>query len=81
MPPEPRNSYPARDQAKIELQRAENNVKKMTIAAPMDAIAVIVSIVRNGDFGQIREGDQIFAGQPFLSIVDPASMVLNATVN
>jgi hypothetical protein len=30
---------------------------------------------------QIREGDQIFAGQPFMSIVDPRSMVLDATVN
>jgi HlyD family secretion protein len=69
------------NQAKIELQRAENNVKKMTIESPIDGIAVMASIVRNGDFGQIREGDQIFAGQPFLSIVDPSSMVLNATVN
>jgi len=69
------------EQARIELQRAENNVKKMTITSPMDGIAVMASIVRNGDYGQIREGDQIFAGQPFLSIVDPASMVLNATVN
>jgi HlyD family secretion protein len=39
------------------------------------------SIVRNGEFGQIREGDQIAAGQPFMQIVDPSSMVLNATVN
>jgi len=39
------------------------------------------SIVRNGEYGQVREGDQINAGQPFLTIVDPSSMVLNATVN
>ena len=37
--------------------------------------------MRNGEFGQIREGDQVFAGQPFMQIVDPSSMVLNATVN
>ena len=30
---------------------------------------------------KIREGDQVNAGQPFLTIVDPRSMVLNATVN
>jgi HlyD family secretion protein len=70
-----------REQSKIELQRAENNVKKMTVKSPMDGIVVMQSIVRNGEFGQIREGDQVNAGQPFLSIVDPRSMVLNATVN
>ena len=70
-----------RDQSKIEVARAEANVKKMTVKAPMDGIVVMQSVVRNGEFGQIREGDQVAAGQPFVSIVDPTSMVLNATVN
>ena len=68
-------------QSDIELQRARNNVGRMTIKSPMDGIAVMASIVRNGEYGQVREGDQVNAGQPFLSIVDPRSMVLNATVN
>ena len=68
-------------QSDIELQRADNNVKRMTIKSPMDGIAVMASIVRNGEYGQVRVGDQVNAGQPFLSIVDPSSMVLNATVN
>jgi multidrug resistance efflux pump len=70
-----------RDQAVIELHRAEANVKKMTIQAPMDGIAVMANIVRNGELGQIREGDQVSAGQPFLYIVDPSSMVLEGSVN
>jgi len=70
-----------RDQSKIEMARAENNVQKMTMKSPMDGIVVMQSIVRNGEFGQIREGDQVQAGQPFVQIVDPSSMVLNATVN
>jgi len=69
------------EQARIELQRAENSIQKMTIKAPMKGIVVMASIVRNGEFGQIREGDQVNAGQPFVSIVDPSSMVLNANVN
>ena len=69
------------DQARIELQRAEANVRRMTIKAPMDGVVVMASIVRNGEYGQIREGDQVSAGQPFVSIVDPASMVLDGTVN
>ena len=70
-----------RSQADIELKRAEGNVGKMEIHAPMDGIVVMGSIVRSGEYGQVREGDQINAGQPFMTIVDPSSMVLNATVN
>jgi multidrug resistance efflux pump len=70
------------EQARMEMDRAENNVKRMTIQAPMDGIVVMATIVRNGtEFGQIREGDNVFAGQTFMTIVDPSSMVLNATVN
>lgn len=68
-------------QSEIELQRAQTNVERMTIKSPMDGIVVMASIVRNGEFGQIREGDQVNPGQPFITIVDPRSMVLNATVN
>lgn len=70
-----------RDQARIELQRAQANVDKMTIKAPIDGIVVMASIVRNGELGQIRDGDQVNAGQPFMTIVDPSSMILSASVN
>ncbi|MBZ5725648.1 MAG: HlyD family efflux transporter periplasmic adaptor subunit [Acidobacteriia bacterium] len=76
-----RSSELNRDQSRIEMQRAEVNVQRMTIKSPMDGIVVMGTIPRNGEFGQIREGDQIGAGQPFMSIVDPSSMVLNAAVN
>lgn len=68
-------------QSAIELQRADGNVKRMEIHSPMDGISVMASIVRNGEYGQVREGDQVNAGQPFLTIVDPSSMILDATVN
>jgi HlyD family secretion protein len=76
-----RSSELNRDQSKIEMQRAENNVQRMTIKAPMDGIVVMGNISLNGELRQIREGDTVGAGQPFMTIVDPSSMVLNATVN
>jgi HlyD family secretion protein len=76
-----RSSELNRDQSKLEMARAENNVKKMVIKSPMDGIVVLNTTTRNGEFGQIREGDVVAAGQPFMTIVDPSSMVLNATVN
>ena len=76
-----RSSELNRDQSKIEMQRAENNVQRMTIKSPMDGIVVMGNISLNGELRQIREGDTVGAGQPFMTIVDPSSMVLNATVN
>ena len=76
-----RSSELNRDQSRIELHRAENNVKQLSIKAPMSGIVVMQSIFRNGEFGQVREGDQVFPGMPFMQIVDTSSMVLNATVN
>lgn len=76
-----RSSELNRQQSAIEMQRAQNNVERMTIKAPIDGIIVMGNLVLNGELRQIREGDQIAAGQPFMSIVDPSSMVLNATVN
>lgn len=68
-------------QAQMELKRAEANVDRMVIKAPIDGLVVMQTIYRGGEFGQIREGDQINAGMPFMTIVDPSSMVVNATVN
>jgi HlyD family secretion protein len=69
------------DQARSELQRAQHNIEKMTIRAPIDGMTVLANVVLNNETRQVREGDQIFAGQPFLSIVDPRSMILKASVN
>ena len=70
-----------RDQSKIELQRAESNIQRMSMKSPIDGIAVLQTLFRQGQMAQVRVGDQVNAGQPFLSIVDPRSMVVNATVN
>lgn len=68
-------------QAQMELKRSEANVDRMVLKAPIDGLVVMQTIFRGGEFGQIREGDQVPAGMFFMSIVDPSSMVVNATVN
>ncbi len=67
--------------AKLELARAENNVKTMTFRAPIDGVVVMATTIRNGEAGQIREGDTVGSGQPFLYVVDMNSMVVNSFVN
>jgi multidrug resistance efflux pump len=63
------------------LQRAEANADRMLMKAPIDGIVVMQSTWRGGEFGQVQQGDQIRSGQFFMSIVDPSSMVVTASVN
>ncbi len=70
-----------RQQNKIELTRVEANADRMLLKAPMDGITVMSTTFRGGEFGQIRPGDQVHGGEMFMRIVDPASMVINASVN
>lgn len=76
-----RSSRLDRDKAKIELQRATNNVDRMVMKAPIDGVVVMQSIFRGGDFGQVQQGDQIYPGMTFMQIVDPSSMVISGSVN
>jgi len=76
-----RNSEITRDTSKIELQKAVANAEKMVLKAPMDGIVVMQTIRRGMEFGQAQKGDQISSGQMFMQIVDPTSMVVNASVN
>lgn len=68
-------------QAQIELRRVEANADRMLARAAIDGLTVMQSMIRGSEFSQIQQGDQLFPGQFYMQIVDPASMVVNATVN
>jgi multidrug resistance efflux pump len=68
-------------QAKLELQRAEMNADRMIVKAPIDGLIVMQTMFRSGEMTQIQNGDQLYAGMRFMQIVDPTSMVINASVN
>jgi len=70
-----------RDRSKIEFERAKKNVDRMVMRAPIDGVAVMQSIFRGGDFGQVQQGDQLWPGMQFMQVVDPRSMVITATIN
>ncbi|MDQ2899599.1 MAG: HlyD family efflux transporter periplasmic adaptor subunit [Acidobacteriota bacterium] len=70
-----------RDRSKIEFERAKKNVDRMVMRAPIDGVAVMQSIFRGGDFGQVQQGDQLYPGMQFMQVVDPRSMVITAVIN
>jgi multidrug efflux pump subunit AcrA (membrane-fusion protein) len=67
--------------AKTEYRRAEDNIDRMLVRAPMDGMLVMQNTMRGSDFSQIRQGDQLFPGMMFAQVVDPSSMLVTATVN
>lgn len=70
-----------RDRHARHRDRHKGDIEKFTVHAPIGGLAVMQTIFRGGDMGQVQEGDQVSPGQPFMKIVDTSSMQLEATVN
>ncbi len=65
----------------IEYQRSQQNADRMLAKANIAGMTVMQNIFRGSEFAQIQQGDQIYPGQFFMQVVDPNSMIINATVN
>jgi HlyD family secretion protein len=61
--------------------RHKYDVERFTIQAPIDGLAVMQSIWRGTEMGQIQTGDQIAPGQPFMKIVDTSRMQMEGVVS
>ncbi len=70
-----------RDQELIDQKRAEMNIERMRIEAPIDGMVVLMSNTGGSNISEIEQGDQVRPGMHLLNIVDTASMVLAAAVN
>ncbi len=70
-----------RETQALRRDRQAGDIKKYNIVAPMPGLVVMAPVIRSGEMGQIREGDQLSAGQALMKIVDPYSMQVEATSN
>jgi HlyD family secretion protein len=68
-------------EARVELRRAEANADRMLLKAPINGLVVMQTIFRGSEFAQVQPGDQLFPGMMFMQIVDPSSMIINASIN
>jgi multidrug efflux pump subunit AcrA (membrane-fusion protein) len=66
---------------KMHLGRHEHDLTHYTIYASMDGLAVMQTIFRGGEFGQVQQGDQIWPGQGIMKVVDPKSMQVEGSVS
>jgi hypothetical protein len=63
------------------LARHMNDMRRCRIRAPMRGMVVMQTIYRGGEMNQIKVGDQLSPGQPFLRVVDPDSMLVDADMS
>lgn len=70
-----------RDRHMRHRDRHKVDVTRFTIHAPLPGLVVMTTVWRGGDMGQVQQGDQVAPGQPFMKIVDTASMQLEGSIN
>jgi HlyD family secretion protein len=70
-----------RDRARNAWDHARENAEKMRITAPLDGMVVLKSIWKQGNMGEVQEGEEVRSGIPILEVVDPTTMRVRASVN
>jgi len=70
-----------RDRTRQTMLHAQANSALMQIHAPIDGIVVFNTIWKQGNMGEVQEGDQVRPGVPFMEVVDPAIMEVRVPVN
>jgi len=70
-----------RDRTRETMLHAQNNAALMQIRSPLDGIVVFNTIWKQGNMGEVQEGDQVRPGVPFMQVVDPSLMQVHVLVN
>jgi len=70
-----------RDRVRETMLHAQANAALMQIHAPIDGIVVLNTIWKEGNMGEVQDGDQVHPGVPFMQVVDPSVMEVQVPVN
>ena len=70
-----------RDRAENAMRQAEGNASKMSIASPIEGMAVLRSIWKSGTMAEVQEGEEVRAGMPIVDVVNPSLMRVRARLN
>ena len=69
-----------RDRQKVALDRANNNIRLLSVKATIAGVIAHQNVFRNNSVGHPQEGDQLWRGQAIVSIFDPAEMLVRCSV-
>jgi HlyD family secretion protein len=70
-----------RDRQQVALERADGNMEKMAVKAPIAGMVAYENVWRNGSMGPMQEGDQVWPGQAMVKIFDPTEMVVTTQIS
>ncbi|MGD0500215.1 MAG: HlyD family efflux transporter periplasmic adaptor subunit [Bryobacteraceae bacterium] len=70
-----------RDRQKINMQRAEDNIQKLAIRAPLAGMLALEYTYRGNAYGHPQVGDQLYRGNALASIFDPSEMQVRCSIN
>lgn len=70
-----------RDRTQQTMKHAQANADLMQIHSPLDGVAVLNTIWKQGTMGEVQEGDQVRAGVPFMQVVNPTIMQVRVLAN
>ena len=69
-----------RDRQKVSLDRWQENITKLHMRAPLSGMVAHQVLYRNNAITHPQEGDQLYRGQPLVSIFDPSAMLVRCLV-
>ena len=69
-----------RDRQKVMLERTQSNMAKLELHTPLGGMVAHQNLWRNNAMGHAQEGDQLYRGQPIVSIFDPSEMLVRCAV-
>jgi HlyD family secretion protein len=69
-----------RDRQKVALERAQINLDRMEVRAPLAGMVAHQNLYRGNSYGHAQEGDQLYRGQALVSIFDPSEMLVRCSV-
>lgn len=70
-----------RDRTQQTMLHAQANAELMQIHSPLNGVAVLNTIWKQGTMGEVQEGDQVRPGVPFMQVVNPANMQVRVLAN
>jgi multidrug efflux pump subunit AcrA (membrane-fusion protein) len=70
-----------RDRARETMLHAQANAALMQVHSPISGIVVLNTVPKQGNIGEVQEGDQVRPGIPFMQVVDPSQMEVQVPVN
>jgi HlyD family secretion protein len=70
-----------RDRARETMLHAQANAALMQVHSPINGVVVLNTIWKQGNIGEVQEGDQVRPGVPFMQVVDPSEMEVQVPVN